>query len=95
MRHAAFALVALLALAACREDDTASAQPAAPAPENACGAAELQDLVGKTFSPDFLPPGTEKVRVLHPDSVMTMDFRSDRLNIRLDDSETITEIYCG
>ena len=35
------------------------------------------------------------VRPLAPDTVVTQEFRGNRLNIALDERNTITRIYCG
>ena len=76
----------LLALAACREevDETA-----------ACGADELQELVGQ--SPDMM--GMMDIpmdaRMLGPDSVATTDFVPDRLNISYDEDGVVTRVWCG
>ncbi|UYG00462.1 I78 family peptidase inhibitor [Halomonas sp. GD1P12] len=39
--------------------------------------------------------GARDVRVLPPNSVATMDYREDRLNIELDEAGRITALRCG
>lgn len=39
-----------------------------------------------------LPEGT---RIIHPDDMVTMDFREDRLNLYVDDNDIVTKQRCG
>jgi hypothetical protein len=39
--------------------------------------------------------GSRQVRVIRPGTMVTQDFREDRLNIALDDGDRVTRIYCG
>ncbi|WP_280571239.1 I78 family peptidase inhibitor [Chromohalobacter sp. 296-RDG] len=32
---------------------------------------------------------------MRPDQAVTMDYRADRLNVKLDDQDTIDELTCG
>jgi len=82
----------LFFLAACH------APPLAPSPdqtEGRCGAAGYQDLVGDsadTIDQASLPAGT---RVLYPDSMMTKDYRMDRLNIYINADGKVDRVDCG
>lgn len=76
----------LLALAACREEG----------PDlSACGADELQELVGS--SPDVMGmlDFPDNARILGPDIAATTDFVPDRLNITFDENSVITQVSCG
>lgn len=92
MRLSVLAVTAV-ALAGCVE---APPPPATGADPDACGAAALQDLVGQdegalaamTFPAD-------RVRVIGPDTAVTMDYRPDRLNIEVGRDGTILRVYCG
>ncbi len=79
----------LLALAACE-------MPEPPPPEaRLCRAAELQWLVGtpvRRFDPAAV---AGPVRVLAPESVMTMDHNPTRLNIYHDARGRVTQVTCG
>jgi len=44
------------------------------------------------FRASDLPAGT---RVLPPNSMMTMDFRPDRLNVHLDGTDTVVKVIMG
>lgn len=91
MKHALVAIVvAPLLLAGCVATSPVPADPA-----DACGAAELQYLVGK---PGVLLDGmrfSQEVRVIQPDTAVTMDYRADRLNILLDRRDVIERVYCS
>ncbi|MBA3911748.1 MAG: hypothetical protein C0524_18205 [Rhodobacter sp.] len=66
-----------------------------PDPAFACGADELQYLVGK---PGVLLDGmrfSQDVRVIQPGMAVTMDFKPDRLNIWLDERDVIVRVVCG
>ncbi|WP_158617225.1 I78 family peptidase inhibitor [Falsigemmobacter faecalis] len=85
-------IVAVLALAGCVEQQLATP---GPIKIDDCGAAGYGGLVGTPLS-RFNPAQVKSpVRVLAPGSVMTMDFRSERLNIEHNERGTITRIYCG
>ena len=65
-----------------------------PPEENACGAAQMQALIGTPVAAqDF--SGHAAVRILPPGSMVTMDYRPDRLNVEHDADGVITRIACG
>lgn len=68
--------------------------PAAEA-EDTCGASAFAYLVGSPRgildTVDF-PDGT---RILPPDSMATMDFKPDRLNVAIDGNAEVERVYCG
>lgn len=35
------------------------------------------------------------IRAIRPDTVVTRDYRPDRLNIALDSADIVTKVYCG
>jgi hypothetical protein len=85
--------IAPLLLAGCVMTDPEPAEPAEPV--GTCGAAELQYLVGE---PGRVLNGmrfSQDVRVIQPGMAVTMDFRSDRLNIWLNDLDRIERVTCG
>ncbi len=73
----------------------ASNPPAASTAEDACGKAKYADLVGKPATDPAVPPASPSVRHITPGMQVTMDFRADRLNIRIGVDGKITEISCG
>ena len=65
-----------------------------------CNADRVQPLVGREATPDLIErararSGARTVRVIKPGMAVTMDFRSDRLNLDLDKVNTITAARCG
>lgn len=65
-----------------------------------CNADRVQPLVGREATPDVVArardrSGARTVRLIKPGDAVTMDFRSDRLNLDLDSVNTITAARCG
>jgi hypothetical protein len=86
-----------LALTAC-----AAMEPESPArsPEDACGAARVADLVGRTRSDSLVEEvarrtGARRIRWIRPGDVVTMDYSPDRLNVHLDARDRIERFACG
>lgn len=70
--------------------------PVDPAPiETACGAAELQDLVGRDAAVLQTMRFGQTVRIIRPGMAVTMDYVAERLNIDIDDREKIARVSCG
>lgn len=80
---------AALALAGCHPET-------AKMPDrDACGAAAYADLVGTHHEAhDFTQPG-RALRIIAPDSAVTMDYNPERLNVAVDKDGVITRIWCG
>ena len=85
---------AAVALAACAP--SAAEDPSLNRPDrDACGASAYSDRVGTDYRQyDFSAPD-RPVRILGPDTAMTMDYRIERLNVDIDKSGRITRIWCG
>jgi hypothetical protein len=65
-----------------------------------CSAEAAQRFVGRnadegTVQSAMSASGAKAVRVIKPDMMVTMDYRGDRLNIRVDATGKIIEIACG
>ncbi len=85
------ALGAILLMAACAPEEPPATRPA----EDACGASDLQGLVGQPVADqDFAAFGASQ-RIMQDGSPMTMDYRADRLNVTYDGRGRITRIWCG
>ena len=70
--------------------------PEGPLPnEAACGADQLQELVGQRASRLETIRFSGPVRVIRPGEAVTMDYLPNRLNIYIDDYERITDVRCG
>lgn len=99
---------AALALVACGQTNTpaepeqpAAEPPAASAPQtreeataqDTCGGAQYRSLVGSNFAAVTLP-AESNIRIIQPDTVVTQDFRPDRVNIIVDAQGAITAVEC-
>ncbi len=91
----AFGSATLLFLSGC-----ATPLPQPMPDRDSCGAYRVQHFLRKP-----LTPGTERairnqsgagdIRVLKPNSPMTMDYRQDRLNINISHKNRIVRMSCG
>lgn len=83
-----------LTLAAC----VGGAKAPPPAPDrniaDACGAAELQDMVGQSRDVLATMKFAVPVRVIEPGMAVTMDFQPNRLNFTIAEDGTIASITC-
>lgn len=99
------ALLAGSLLAGCQSAATAPPSESAPPPPRVedtgdCGAGRVQDRVGRAFSESLAESvatesGASMLRVLRPGEAHTLDYRAERINLRLDDQQRITDIVCG
>lgn len=83
-------LFPLLLVAACQ-----SSLPTPDTEDDHCSASRHQALIGTPASSIDrmqLPKGT---RVIHPDTVVTQDYRTDRLNIHVNEAGQIERVACG
>ncbi|MGL5009191.1 MAG: I78 family peptidase inhibitor [Paracoccaceae bacterium] len=89
-------LVTFAALAACQpQPDPRYLGPPEPAPGvDACGAAELQDMVGDPKTIIAAMTFAVPVRVIEPGMAVTADFSPDRLNFEIAEDGTIAKIAC-
>lgn len=62
---------------------------------NQCGALDLQFLVGGPASALNTMRFNKPVRVIYPDTAVTMDFNADRLNFEVDRMGRISRVSCG
>jgi polyisoprenoid-binding protein YceI len=72
-----------------------------PPPPDACGATKAKPWIGKKATAAVraeveTAAGAKSTRWLYPDSIVTPDLRSDRLNVTMDKStEVIRSVRCG
>ena len=90
-----YPMIAVVLLAACAPDKDAPPAMVDAAAADACGASGMSELSGQQISTVDLDAFDGPVRVVQPDSAVTMDFRADRLNFTTDDSGIIIRIWCG
>ncbi|WP_036166227.1 I78 family peptidase inhibitor [Noviluteimonas dokdonensis] len=101
---------AALALAACSSspanDSSDATTPAAaatttpPMLAESCKADAAQQFVGKTATPEIVEQarvatGAKTARVLTPGMMVTMEYRGDRLNVRVGTDNVIGSVDCG
>jgi len=68
--------------------------------QSRCDAAAAQFALGKPASPALLDQarvkaGAQTARVLGPDDMVTLEYRSDRLNLTTDQAAIVTRVNCG
>jgi hypothetical protein len=65
-----------------------------------CGVQGLQDLVGRPATSELgtealRRSGSRTLRWIRPGDAVTMDYREDRLNVRLDAANRVEGFTCG
>lgn len=93
-------LLAVLALSGCSTPDSSAQEPAGEAGHGRCDAQSAGFAIGKKASSELLEQaraksGAQTARILMPNDVMTLEYRSDRLNLNADNSGIITRVNCG
>lgn len=100
------ALGTVLCLGACQGSGEAAGEgPGEASPAGSCDPDRYTHWVGMTIaaagkgSPDAGVLGLEKVpkpfRLIEPNSMVTQDYRPERLNLYLDGNGVITRVTCG
>lgn len=105
IRASVFALALLAAACTPPAEDKAAEEPAqepvAAAPQtreeataqDTCGAAAYRAMIGTPLAAASFP-ATPNIRVIQPDTMVTQDFRADRLNVIVDANGNITALEC-
>ncbi|QEM80396.1 I78 family peptidase inhibitor [Halomonas binhaiensis] len=98
-------MLAAVSMAGCQSSaQTAPSEPAPMPPKMGaqapCDADAIQQHVGSQYQSSLDEQllgesGAKTLRVLRPGDAATMDFRQDRLNVKLDDSDVIESLDCG
>lgn len=60
-----------------------------------CGAEDLQTLLGQNESVIAGLGLTNPFRIVRPDSILTQEYNSARVNIRVNESGTVLRVSCG
>ncbi|MDH0744829.1 I78 family peptidase inhibitor [Pseudomonas sp. GD03842] len=104
-KYASSGLVLVAAVLAGCSSTSESTQPSANAsPSDSaysrCDAAAAQFALGKPASAALLEQarvkaGAQTARVLGPNDMVTLEYRSDRLNLNTDKSATVNRVNCG
>jgi hypothetical protein len=90
-------------LAGCSTSETSKPAESAVATESGhsrCDAGAAQFAVGKPASAALLEQarvkaGAQTARVLGPNDMVTLEYRSDRLNLNTDQAATVNRVNCG
>jgi len=103
MIRASFFALALMAAACTPPAETPPEEPVAetPAPTNAaeataqdtCGAAAYRQTIGTNLAAVSFP-AEANIRIIQPNTPVTMDFSAERLNVIVDANGVITSLEC-
>ncbi|BFT62407.1 I78 family peptidase inhibitor [Pseudomonas moorei] len=97
------ALLAVATLAGCSTAATESATDPVTTTDTGhsrCEAKAAEFTLGKTASPELLEQarkraGAQNARFLSPNDMVTLEYRSDRLNLNTDANKVVTRVNCG
>ena len=75
-------------------------QAQTPPASTPCGAEKLGSLIGKQRSPELAVEAgrlshATRIRVIGPDTIVTMDYSETRLNVHVDTKGKILSVNCG
>ncbi|WP_291841171.1 I78 family peptidase inhibitor [Limimaricola sp.] len=91
-----FVLALLLLGAACAQVSAEDGPPALPqGADDTCDAAAHADLIGQDAGVLSALPASRMMRIIRPDTAVTMDYFAGRLNIDVDAGERIVRLHCG
>ncbi|PLC49410.1 hypothetical protein CR159_12420 [Pollutimonas subterranea] len=82
-------LFPLLLVAACQSG------PMPDTSDDHCGASTHQNLVGTPASSIDRLQLPKATRIIHPDTAVTQDYRTDRLNIHVNEAGQVERVVCG
>lgn len=85
-------MIPLLFLAACA---TPQASPDTPSLPDTCGATGYAYLIGQPAKALERVLIMDEVRIIRPDTMVTMDYREERINFMISDQEMIADVTCG
>ncbi|WP_434768391.1 I78 family peptidase inhibitor [Pseudomonas triticicola] len=96
----AFMAAALLAGCSTSSSESAQEPVAAESGNSRCEASAAQFAIGKKASPELLDQarakaGAQNARFLKPNDMITLEYRSDRLNLNTDNNLVVTRVNCG
>lgn len=94
MTSRVFLMAGMVMLSACVAEGP-DRMPPEPAPEGACGAPDLQDLVGRPEAVLATMKFGVTTRIIRPGMAVTMDYSPDRLNIWIGEDGRIESVTCG
>ncbi|AWA38978.1 I78 family peptidase inhibitor [Pseudomonas sp. 22105] len=96
------ALMAVALLAGCTTTSSESQKDpvATEAGHGRCEVSAAEFALGKKASPELLEQarkkaGAQNARFLKPNDMITLEYRSDRLNLNTDQNLVVTRVSCG
>jgi len=81
-------------LAGCTLNPGKAVELATP-PDEGCGAEHYSDLIGEPVANHSFDTQNGNVRIIPPNSAVTMDHRPDRLNVDVNVNGDIARLWCG
>lgn len=95
-------LLAAAVLAGCSTGGSSSGSASSAPADNGgrCEASGADFTIGKQATPALLEQarkasGSQLARILKPHDVITLEYRSERLNLNVDDKGVVTRVNCG
>ncbi|NBF06057.1 hypothetical protein GV819_27590 [Pseudomonas sp. Fl5BN2] len=93
-------LLAAIVLSGCSTAGSTKEPVAAEPLHTRCEATGAEFAVGKKASPELLEQartraGAQYARFLKPNDMITLEYRSDRLNLNTDAGLVVTRVNCG
>ena len=93
-------LLAAVILSGCSTSDSVKDSVATETGHSRCEAKGAEFAIGKKASPELLEQarthsGAQYARVLRPSDMVTLEYRSERLNLNTDENLVITRVNCG
>jgi hypothetical protein len=94
-------LLAVALLSGCSSTSESTPEPAAvETGHDRCEAKSAEFAIGKKASPELLEQartraGAQIARILKPNDMVTLEYRSDRLNLNTDANLVIDRVNCG
>lgn len=93
-------LLAAITLAGCSTSGSEKDPVVADSGNSRCESKAAEFAIGKKASPELLEQartraGAQNARILKPNDMITLEYRSDRLNLNTDANLVITRVNCG
>jgi len=93
-------VLAVVLLGGCSNVETTSEPVASEAGDGRCEAKAAEFTIGKQASPQLLEQarsrsGAQVARILKPNDMITLEYRSDRLNLNTDANLVVNRVNCG
>ncbi|AZC49783.1 MULTISPECIES: I78 family peptidase inhibitor [Pseudomonas] len=93
-------LLAAVVLAGCSTSSADKDPVATESGHSRCEAKAAEFAIGKKASPELLEQartraGAQNARILKPNDMITLEYRSDRLNLNTDTKLVVTRVNCG